>query len=122
MTTSAGTRATLAWRGSTRAAGPETGGLSITGCVPNEIGLAFYGHAPAVTPFMGGEKLVADPHHRMGVLTLDANGAASYPLLPDPNRVMPGETYFFQFWTRDPANPAGFGVALSNAVRVAICP
>ena len=50
---------------------------------------------------------------------LDAQGAASFPL--DLSQETPGDTAWFQVWFRDPLDPTGFGVGLSNGLEVTWC-
>ena len=116
MTTSAGTTVALAIDGSNDTNLSDFG-LDVSGGVPSRPAIAFVGFEPGVIPFAGGTLWITPPLMRLGVTTLDGNGATSYDPLSLPPFVA-GQEAFFQTWTSDPSNPSGSGVALSNSIRV----
>ncbi len=97
----------------------------------NKFGRLFYGFAPASTPFIGGLKCVGAPTTRTplsnsggavpctGVLIYDFNARIASGVDP---ALVPGRFVYAQYWYRDPTDPAGFGVGLSNALSFAIAP
>lgn len=82
--------------------------------------LYFWGAAPAAAPFKGGFMCAALPIARNPVVALDGSGAAQVAIALTPTMI--GETRHYQWWMRDPQNPDGTKVALSDALRVVICP
>ena len=116
MMTSTGSTVALAISGSNDTSLGDFG-LDISGGPPSRPAVAFVGYAPGTIPFAGGTLWVTPPLMRLGSMTLDDNGAAIYDSLALPT-FSAGQEAFFQTWTSDPQNPAGNGVALSNAVRV----
>ena len=118
MITSLGQEFRLDWSGAPSASGNFK--AEITGGVPGKVGLLFYCTNATSAPFFGGNLYVGSPLKRLTPRTLDNQGQASYDFLNMvPTSV--GETYYLQFWSRDSNNPAGFGVALTNGLRVDIC-
>ena len=128
---SAGFRASMGWGGTTSVAANDLL-LTATGCPPGKVGLFFYGPGQADLPAGDGTLCVGAGglgHFRVRPLALtDASGVASTPLdltsLPassGPGRILPGSTWNFQFWFRDPGGgPAGFN--FSNGLAVDFCP
>jgi hypothetical protein len=94
-------------------------GLRVLHGVPGVNGILFYGSASANLPFFGGTLLVAQPIVRTPIVQLDINGALSIPVAIDPSMV--GHERFYQFWFRDPQQPDGTTVGLTNAVKVSFC-
>jgi hypothetical protein len=60
------------------------------------------------------------PLVRQPLVTLDGSGAAQTPVAFAQGFV--GQVRCFQWWLRDPQNPDGTNVALSNALEVTLCP
>ncbi len=117
-TSSQGLVPELRWRGIPNVAVDDFV-LEVEQAVPNNLGLAFWGHGQAAIPFMGGTLLVQPPVARMPPVTLDAGGAATIPVrLTAP---MAGDVRNYQFWFRDPTHPDGTGSGLSDAVEVTFC-
>ena len=98
---------------------------------PGSPGLLFYGPGAHFLPFQGAWHCVEFPPKRVGSQvaggsglcggTYDfdfaahlAGGAASF--------VVPGATLACQWWSRDPADPTGFGTTLSNALLFSVVP
>lgn len=88
--------------------------------VPGNLGLVFHGPGYAEIPFVGGERLVSGPLVRLPPQVIDPSGAVSYPF-PIPSASI-GTARYFQFWYRDPQDPAGFTVGLSNGLRACFTP
>jgi hypothetical protein len=93
--------------------------LRVSHGVPNVNGILFYGSAAGSAPFFGGTMLVATPVVRTPIVQLDANGALTLPIAIDV--AMVGLDRYYQFWFRDPAQPDGTTVGLTNAVKVSFC-
>ena len=121
MLTSQWLTLSLTWSGQPKANG--SGGFLVTAFngVPNKPGLLFFGHDDATTPFYGGVLYVAPPIQRLPVVQVNTMGMANYDFI-GLSGVAAGDTVYTQFWQRDPANPAGQGVALSDALRIDVCP
>lgn len=116
---SLGLVASMGWSGS-----PSSGAASFVveahDAVPGHLGLVFHGPGFANNPYAGGAILVAPPLVRLPPQTIDASGSVSYPF-PIPSSSI-GTVRYFQFWYRDPLDPAGFGVGLSNGLRACFTP
>ncbi len=95
-------------------------------------GLLFGGiNGPAAIPFGGGTLCVSPPTKRGPLVNSGGSSTVScdgtYSTTINDGNVIPvgldagaGNTAWYQYWYRDPANGAGvFGTALSNAVEVA---
>lgn len=116
--TSLGAEARLGFEGFANASQDDFE-LAVTSAVPNVAGVAFWGFAPASTPFQGGVKWVASPTQRMGVVQTDASGAVNVRVPLDPTMV--GQARYYQFWFRDAAHPDGTTVGLTNGLAVSFC-
>jgi hypothetical protein len=100
----------------------------------SSIGLLLYGSTPAQTPFQGGWMCLAAPLVRTsGQLSggnpgtgTDCSGSFAFDFGAyvasgaDPSLVA-GVQVHAQYWSRDPADPAGFGSSLSNALQFVLC-
>jgi hypothetical protein len=116
---SLGLVAEMGWSGNSSASSANFV-VQCTGAVPGNLGLAFYGPSFAQTPFMGGELLVSGMLVRLPAQVIDPNGGVSYRFAIPAGFV--GAARYFQFWYRDPFDPAGFGVGLSNGLRACFTP
>lgn len=128
---SSGNRAYMDWSG-TPSVGANDMVLMATGCPPNKVGLFFYGPSQVDTPLGDGNLCVGAGSlglFRLSPLaTSNAAGVAMKPLdlttLPASSglgQILPGSTWNFQFWFRDPAGgPAAFN--FSNGLSVDFCP
>ena len=100
----------------------------------HKLGVLFYGTDSSFTPFDGGTLCVAPPLHRTpgqssggnasgndcsGRLSFDFN---SYLHSGADPTIGIGTTLSAQYYFRDPADPAGFGIGLTDALRFTICP
>jgi hypothetical protein len=117
-TTSAGFEARLEPRGIPSQAVDDFS-LRVSHGLPNVNGILFYGPASAAVPFFGGTRWVAAPIVRAPVVQLDPSGALDLPIAIDPSMV--GTDRYYQFWFRDPAQPDGTTVGLTNGVKVGFC-
>ena len=130
---SLGCVATLAATGTASLTGADDFQLQATNVVNKQFGLYFWGVGEASLPWQGGTLCVQGPLRRM--ITHFSGG----PGLPGtactgvldqlfPQAVManyglqPGDQVFLQAWYRDPQHPDGTGVAMTDALRVTICP
>ena len=128
---SSGNRAYMNWSGTPSVSANDLI-LMATGCPPNKVGLFFYGPNQTDTPVGDGRLCVGSGGlglFRVSPLALsNASGDASTPLdltsLPASSgdgQILPGSTWHFQFWFRDPeGGPAGFN--FSNGLAVDFCP
>ncbi len=128
---SVGTAAQISSSG-TAEVGQNNFTLEVTGAVPGNMGLFFYGPDEAQLPLADGTLCVAGG--AVGIqrlqppLMLSGGGAASRYVdlgLPPANAgdgaISAGSTWHFQFWYRDPLGGPG-GSNLSNALKVVFCP
>ena len=94
-------------------------------------GILFAGiSGPAAIPFSGGTLCVSPPNKRGPLVNSAGSGlntcTGSYATLVNNGAIIPagldagaGNSGWYQYWYRDPANGAGsLGTALSNAVRL----
>ena len=120
MITTQGSELTLGWSGEPRENGAGNFEAVVSQGRPNQFGMLFYGTDTNDLPFFGGTLYVAPPLVRMPIMQVDGSGMASFDWIGHAQPSM-GECYFLQFWQRDPGNPAGFNVAVSNGLRVDVC-
>ena len=114
-TTSLGTLPTIGATGTPSLASGDFH-VVVTHAVPGSNGLVFAGPRPDAVPFFLGTRWVGAPLARLPIRAFDGSGSASWPVAVVPALV--GTTRFYQGWLRDPANPDGTNVALSDALRV----
>jgi hypothetical protein len=95
--------------------------LHVNGCPPLQSGLFFYGTQQLDLPFGNGVRCVGGTTIRLPLLTTSGGGLAAiildYDALPPNGRILPGSSWNFQFWYRDPAG-GGANFNLSNASRI----
>jgi len=107
--------------------------LEVTGAVPGQFGLFYYGPDQIQIPFGDGFRCVgagASGLFRLHPpLAVEASGEARRPLdfesppaASGPGRVAPLSTWNFQFWFRDPGGPGGSGFNLSDGLSATFCP
>ena len=119
-----------------------TGVASLTSAGPFDIhasdvvelknGLFFYGYTPGALPFFGGVLCTLPPNRRTGLQNsgttgIPCSGTFAFDFQAHlqsgiDSLLVPGELAYGQYWFRDPADPAGFQVGLTNAVRFGIAP
>lgn len=100
--------------------------LEVSGLPALQNGIFFYGVNSVKMPFGNGVLCVGAPQFRLPVVATTLSGDAAYPLdigsPPSPSgQIVPGATWSFQFWYRDPAAGGAF-FNLSNGVRLFFCP
>ena len=108
----------------------DTFTLALFNLPSNQFGLIYNGSAPFVaTPFgdglrcVGGASVNRFPIRNSGPGGgfLEGPGIVAFSLanFPSAGHIMPGQTWYFQGWYRDPNGPCGFGsFNLSNALEV----
>jgi hypothetical protein len=108
-------------------------GIHASGILNQKLGLLFYGHAPANTPFQGGFACIGGPLRRVAIQNSggsvgppDCSGTFSFDMGAriasgiDPNLGL-GANVFAQYFSRDPASGSGpFG--LTNGLQFTIGP
>jgi hypothetical protein len=120
---SVGAGAAIASSGSTGVAdGAFT--LAASGLPANQFGIFFFGPNQIGIPLGDGVLCVGGGLSRLPVVQADWTGNAAYLLdfaaPPAAGHLLPGTSWFFQFWYRDP----GFGTAgfnLSDALEASFC-
>ncbi len=122
------------WSGFASASAPQPFAVRANDVLPGEAGLLVYGFQPASLGFHGGTLCVKAPLQRyLPIKTAKASGAppCTGRLTRDFNariqggadpQLTAGRTVRAQWRLRDPADPAGFGDGLSDAVRFTIAP
>jgi len=103
--------------------------VTCTNVLNQKSGLLFFGRAQLATPFQGGTLCVASPSQRTPNTNSGGNssgdsctGNYSYMFSTAQMDIFgmdPGETFFAQWWMRDPQSASTTG--LSNAVRFTVC-
>lgn len=130
---SAGCTVSLHASGQATLTGPDNFVIHATDVVNKRFGLMFWGRGTASIPWLGGTLCVAPPLTRMGVHFSGGQGPAGsncnghidqgFPqVLMSNHGIQAGDVIFTQLWYRDPGNPDGTGVAMSNAISFTICP
>lgn len=117
--TSVGSTPSLSWT-NTPSVAANNFRVQVSGAMPNKVGLVFRGTQTNASPFLGGTLWVGGAIVRLPALTNNAGGAAdfAFPL----GTLAVGDVVYAQHWGRDPQHTDGFGVSLSNALRIDICP
>ncbi|MCY3004028.1 MAG: hypothetical protein NTV21_19705 [Planctomycetota bacterium] len=103
--------------------------VTCTNVLNQKAGLLFWGYGSSATAFQGGFKCVANPTVRTpsvgsGGNTTGNSCTGSYGFTfttayMNSLGIVPGDTIYAQWWTRDPAAP--FTTGLSNAVQFTVC-
>ena len=126
---SAGPGASIGWSGSTSLAQNDFV-LLATGAPAFKTALFVYGSAQVQVPLGDGFRCIAGAVKRvLPAGTTDGAGSFSRHLdftQPPANagsgQILPGSTWNFQLYYRDPQGPGGSGINLSNGLRAAFCP
>ena len=110
----------------------NTFSLAVNGAVPNQFGLFFYGPNQAQVANGNGFLCVSGGLHRiLPAGPTDVFGGVTRavdftqpPMSQGPGMIVPGQTFNFQFWYRDPAagQAGGASYNFSNALSVVFCP
>lgn len=112
----------LATIGSTGSPSFTINDFAVTGFsgLPGKNGIVFHGNSPNNQPFLGGTLCVATPLTRGPVFAFDAFGFHSESV---PIGVLDiGLTRYYQVWFRDPAQPDGTSVGLTDGLMVTFEP
>ena len=129
---SVGAGATIGFSGSTSVAQDDFT-LSVSGALPGGTGLFYYGPQTIQAPFGDGFRCVGSgsvgTFRLRPPVTANGSGDGSYsvdyaspPAGSGPGALVPGSTWTFQFWYRDPMGPGGSGFNLSDGLRASFCP
>ncbi len=116
---SQGGRPNLSWS-STPSESANNFHVLVSDALPNKVGLVFFGTQPNSAPLLGGTLWVGGQITRLSPQLNDASGAADFPF--PLGAFTAGDVVYAQHWGRDPQHPDGFGVSLSNALRIDVCP
>lgn len=117
--------------GSTSLSGPDNFVLHGANLVENKAGFLFWSFQPLAAPFAGGVRCVG-----IAIRTPQQNSMGEpYPSVCTGQyhfafthayaaqfALAPGTTIYSQWFSRDPANPDGTGVSLSNGLEATLCP
>jgi subtilisin family serine protease len=104
--------------------------LAASGCPPGVLGLFFYGDVETSLPFGNGVRCVggSPSTYRFPPVVVDSLGLAMLdvdfgapPAGSGAGALLPGSTWKFQFWYRDP-KAGGAGYNLSDGLSVPFCP
>ncbi len=109
----------ITWSGTTSAAAGDFR-LKLVNGVPGQGGVVHYGSAAEDAPFMGGTLLASLPLARLASFRIRPDGTVSVPVPVVSSEV--GTTRYYQFLFRDPAQPSGPGVSMSNGLRARFLP
>ncbi|MCB9914081.1 MAG: FG-GAP repeat protein [Planctomycetes bacterium] len=120
---STGVAAQLDFSGTTSVSGNDFF-LRVSGGVPGQPGLFYFGPNQIAAPFGNGVRCVGGAVRRFGVAIAEGHGYVGRWLdvtAPQTGGVLvPGSTHDFQYWYRDPGIGAHFN--LSDALAVTFCP
>jgi hypothetical protein len=99
--------------------------LVTTGVPPNSSGLYYFGANEAFAPFGNGFRCVSSNVSRLPVIQANVFGEAAfllnYTVPPAAGKILPGTTWKFQYWYRNPLG-GGAGFNLSDGLSVDFCP
>ena len=96
---------------------------------PGQFGLLYQGSEAGVVTFGDGLRLLQGTIRRLPVQA--ANGQGRIVVGPGivadsqgagPGAILPGSTWYFQGWFRDPGGPCGSGFNLTPALEVSFQP
>jgi hypothetical protein len=94
--------------------------ITLSNALPNKTAQYVYGQSQNDFPLWGGKLCVAQGIVRGPVTVTNGSGGASVAFNVVPGLV--GSTRYFQYWFRDPQDPAGFGYGLTGGMRVEFYP
>jgi hypothetical protein len=121
----------IGWQGQASLSNAQPFLVTASLAPPQKPGLLFYGFGAHALPLLGGTHCVLPPTPRTLVQLSGGSDPCSGTFSFDFNAWMaqnpsthfvPGGAVFAQYWFRDPADPAGFGVGFSNALEFLIAP
>jgi len=121
----------MSFVGSTSLSGPDDFALHCTQLVGQRSGFLFWGFAPLNVPFVGGTRCVGAAFRTS--IQKSGGGFPSSPCVGELHfgfsfaygaqfGVGAGSTIYGQWFARDPGNPDGTGISLSNAVEATFVP
>ena len=99
--------------------------LMVSGGVPGQFGLFFYGSNQTQSAFGDGFRCVANVAARVfppGIMGATDGLTAARVNFDGHPLIESGTTWNFQFWYRDPSGPGGNGFNLSDAIEVSFAP
>jgi hypothetical protein len=118
-----GNPALISWTGTTSVS-TNNFALVCNGLPPNTNGLFYFGPNEILQSFGNGFRCVGGTVVRLNVLQVSGAGVAVRPLdfnnMPAGGAILPGATWKFQFWYRNPA-AGGAGYNLSNGLSATFC-
>ncbi|MCP3920832.1 MAG: hypothetical protein GY711_35340 [bacterium] len=90
-------------------------------------GLFYHGPDQVQLPMGDGFRCVGGPLFRLPVVVSNDTGQAFFDLdLSTPptaaGEILPGSTWNFQFWYRDPTGPGGSGFNWTDGASIRSCP
>ncbi len=93
----------------------------------HHFGLFYYGPNAIQVPFADGNRCVGGGTWRLSpAAQTNANGRIIHPIdlqtQSGPGALLPGTTWHFQLWFRDPNGPGGTGSNLSDGLTATFCP
>ncbi len=129
--TSQGCTPSIGSSGSTSFSGPDDLAIHGDQFVEQKLGFLFWGPDPSVAPFANGTRCVGaayrTPAQNSGgeLPPATCTGNLQFPFThayAASRGLAAGDTIYAQWFARDPANPDGTGVSLSNGLEVTFCP
>ena len=93
--------------------------VTLSGALPGSTSNVFWGLAPAAIPFAGGLLCVQPPITRGPPSVIGPSGTDAFPVTVLP--AMVGQTFFYQWWFRDPGFLPPNAVGLSDGLQVGFC-
>ena len=90
--------------------------ITLSNALPNKTAQYFYGTAQSTIPLFGGTFCVGGSVVRGPLSSTNAGSFASVPFVVQASLV--GAKRYFQWWFRDPLDPAGAGRGLSDGLEV----
>ena len=104
--------------------------VSANAAAPNQPGLFYYGPTQIQAPFGDGFRCVAGATFRLNPVTTsnvfgDNSKAIDFTsgvTGSGPGQILPGSTWNFQYWYRDPGGPGGTGYNLTDGLSALFCP
>lgn len=104
--------------------------LGADAAAPSQPGLFYYGPNQVQAPLGDGLRCVAGSTYRLSPVTIsDLSGSNTKALdftsgvsAGGPGQILPGSTWNFQYWYRDPGGSGGSGYNLSDGLSASFCP
>jgi hypothetical protein len=122
---SSGQAATIGFQGSL-SVGLNNLVLTAQHCPLNKNGIFYYGPLQVQVPFGCGYRCVGGNISRLPIVNTGSGGAVAYAINyanpPASSTLLPGSTWNFQFWFRDPGSCGNGVVNLSDGLSGTFCP